>query len=373
MPMPDITLCTYTYNDAALACGLIASLPSWTLRPQRLLVVDDGSAPPFALPEDMGGMEADLLRLPENQGPGKAKAAGLSQAATELILSLDCDMRLAPGWLAGAVPLALLPDVGIVGAPYIADAGQGVVGRYLKHFDEPNMPPGDTHFLGGGIWLFRQEVWRNADGFGGYAKRTHEDYHFCDRVKRLGLRLVAAGEKARQIRRLSRIAMAKRFLAWLGSSLREESRTPEILEANALNLAKYLTQRLEYALRVNEPLFVYLEMLLLAVYGASHCEGLKKNHPREAAACAGSLQRGLTELCAPFPRLTQLLRRDLTALQFNPPVTTEHCPVWQSALDTLATLVRGGVFDHIENFLPLLLEEDADRADFSFYTAEPLP
>ncbi|MDR2695332.1 MAG: glycosyltransferase [Deltaproteobacteria bacterium] len=369
--MPDITLCTYTYNDGVLALGLIASLPSWTRRPQRLLVVDDGSAPPFALPEDTGGIEAELLRLPANQGPGKAKAAGLSLAGAGLILSLDCDMRLTPDWLAGAVPLALLPNVGIVGASYTADAGQGVVGRYLKRFDEPNMPPGDTNFLGGGIWLFRQEVWRNAEGFGGYAKRTHEDYHFCDRVKRLGLRLVVTGEKARQVRRLSRIALAKRCLAWLGASLREESRTPAILEANALNLAQYLTQRLDYALRLNEPLFVYLEMLLLAVYGAAHCEGLKQNHPREAAACAGSLLSGLTELCAPFPRLAKLLQRDFGALQLKAPATTEHSPVWQSALDALATLVRGGIFDYLEHFLPLLLEEDDERADFSFYTAEP--
>ena len=369
--MPDITLCTYTYNDAALALGLIASVPSWTLKPQHLLVVDDGSAPPFALPEDTDGMKAKLLRLPGNLGVGKAKAAGLSHAATELILSLDCDMRLAPGWLAGAVPLALLPDVGIVGASYTADAGQGVVGRYLKHFDELNKPPGDTDFLGGGIWLFRQEVWRNTDGFGGYTKRTHEDHHFCDRVKRLGLRLLVTGEKARQVRRLSRIAMAKRFLAWHGSSLREECRIPVFLETNALNLAKYLTQRLEYALRLNEPLFVYLEMLLLAVYGAAYCEGLKKNHPHEAAASVGSLQRGLTELCAPFPRLAELLRRDLAALQLDPPALTAHCPAWQSALDALATLVRGGIFARIEHFLPLLLEEDGDRADFSFYTAEP--
>lgn len=368
--MPDITLCTYSYNDAALALGLIASAPSWTLRPQRLLVVDDGSAPSFVLPEDTGGMEAALLCLPENVGPGRAKAVGLSHATTELILSLDCDMRLAPDWLAEAAPLALLPDVGIVGAPFVADAGEGVVGRYLKHFDAEKKPSGETDFLTGGIWLFRLEVWRAAGGFGGYTGRTHEDHHFCRRVKRLGLRLLTTGEAARQVRRLSRIALVKRFRAWLGPTLHKESRCRESLEINALHLARNLIQRSQYALHLKEPLFIYLEMLFLAIYGATCCEGLKETQPHEAAVCAGALLGGLAEACAPFPRLAELLQRDLAALQLHAPETKADWPAWQNAFDALTSFVRGGIFDHIENFLPLLLEEDGCRADFSFYAAE---
>ena len=372
VPMPDITLCTYTYNDEALALGLIASVPLWTLRPQRLLVVDDGSTPPFALPQDTGSMEAELLRLQKNRGVGKAKATGLSRAKTELILSLDCDMRLAPVWLSEAVPLALLPDVGIVGAPFVTDAGSGIVGRYLKrkHFDAKQSPE-EAPFLPGCIWLFRQEVWRAAEGFGGYTGRTGEDHAFCGRVKRLGLRLLKMGKEARQVRRLSRIAMVKRALAWHGAPMRKGCQNPETLKTGTMLLTKGLIQRLESALQMNEPLFVYLEMLLLVVYGAACCEGLAKNHPREAAVCAGALLCGLTELCAPFPRLTELLWRDLAAFKLEPPETTVHCPIWQSALDALATLVRGGIFDYIERFLPLLLEEDDERVDFSFYTAEP--
>ena len=368
--MPNITLCTYTYNDAALALGLIASVPLWTFKPQRLLVVDDGSASPFVLPEDTGGMKAELLRLPENQGPGKVKATGLSLASTELILSLDCDMRLAAGWLAEAVPLALLPDVGIVGAPFVVDAGPGVVGRYLKHFDAEKKPLGETNFLTGGIWLFRQEIWRTAGGFGDYTGRTHEDHHFCGRVKRLGLRLLVTGEEARQVRRLSRIAMVKRFRAWFETSLQRTSRSPETLEATALYLTQNMVQNTGYALSLNEPLFVYLEMLLLAVFGATSSEGLKETHPAAPVTYGRALLGSLVETCAPFPRLTELLRRDLAALRLTPPETSEHCPIWQNALDALAALVRGGIFDHIEKFLPLLLEEDGDQADFSFYATD---
>jgi hypothetical protein len=171
------------------------------------------------------------------------------------------------------------------------------------------------------------------------------------------------------MRRLSRIVMAKRFRTWFGPTLNKAGRNPETMEVGALHLAQGMMQRLEYAMRLDEPLFVYLEMILLAAYGTICCEELKTNHPREAAACAGALLHGLTELCAPFPRMAALLRRDLAALRIEPPATTEHCPTWQNALDALAVLVQGGIFTRIENFLPLLLEEDGDRADFSFYDA----
>ncbi|MDR0467023.1 MAG: glycosyltransferase [Deltaproteobacteria bacterium] len=369
--MPDITLCTYAYNDEALALGLIASVPSWTLGPQRLLVVDDGSSPPFAMPQDTCGMEAELLRLPKNRGVGKAKATGLSRAKTELILSLDCDMRLSSRWLAEAVPTALLPDTGIVGAPFVTDTGSGVVGRYQKqNYLDAKQPAGEAPFLPGCVWLFRREVWRAAEGFGGYTGRTSEDHLFCARVKRLGLRLLKIGKEARQVRRLSRIAMVKRALTWHGPPMRKGSKDPESLETGVMLLTKGLVQRLDHALRLNEPLFVYLELLLLAVYGAACCEGPAKNHQREADACAATLLRGLADLCAPFPRLSELLRRDFAALKLEPPETTEHCPIWQNALDAFAALVQGGIFVHIESFLPLLLEEDG-QADFSFYADDP--
>ncbi len=365
--MSGITLCTYTYNDAGLARDLIASVSAWTRRPQRLLVVDDGSNPPFAMPPDTGGMAAALLRLPMNQGPGRAKAAGLSEAGTDLILSLDCDMRLAPDWLAEGVPLALRPDTGIVGASFVTDGGSGVVGRYLKNFDTVRKPLGETNFLTGGIWLFRRDVWRAVGGFGGYTRPTHEDHHFCGRVKDLGLRLLVAGPEARQVRRLSRIALVERFRAWLGPKMANECQSPEILTASALHLTQDMLQRMECALSLKEPLFAYMEVLLLAVFGASCCEGLKKTHPEEAAASVGALLHGLTEIFRPFPRLAALLRRDLASLKLTVPETAEHRPAWQSALDVLRALSRGGTFASIEKFLPLLQEEDGGRADFSFY------
>ncbi|MDR2727204.1 MAG: hypothetical protein LBC10_04340, partial [Deltaproteobacteria bacterium] len=73
----------------------------------------------------------------------------------------------------------------------------------------------------------------------------------------------------------------------------------------------------------------------------------------------------------PFPRLAALLRHDLAVLGVTPPhEKTGQCPVWQAALDALTALAQRGTFSRIEKFLPLLLEEEGDRADFSFYAVD---
>jgi len=48
MNAPSITLCTFTYNDGRLAADLLRHVQSWTVRPDAIVVTDDGSTPPFA-------------------------------------------------------------------------------------------------------------------------------------------------------------------------------------------------------------------------------------------------------------------------------------------------------------------------------------
>jgi len=43
----SLTLVTYTYNDNALAAGLLADAALWSVRPREIVVVDDGSAEPL--------------------------------------------------------------------------------------------------------------------------------------------------------------------------------------------------------------------------------------------------------------------------------------------------------------------------------------
>ena len=86
-PSLAVTLVTYTYNDHALAAGLLAEAAAWEGVPRECVVVDDGSAVPFAAPDTAPAPR--VLRLSPNQGPARAKAAGIGAAESRFVLSLD--------------------------------------------------------------------------------------------------------------------------------------------------------------------------------------------------------------------------------------------------------------------------------------------
>ena len=52
------------------------------------------------------------------------------------------------------------------------------------------------------------------------------------------------------------------------------------------------------------------------------------------------------------------------------PESAKHGGVWQDSLDILNTLARHGIFSRMERLIPLLLEEEANKVDFSFYAPE---
>lgn len=373
--MPGITLSTYTYNDASLARGLLQDSLGWTRQPEARLVTDDGSAVPFTVPGDFPA-PVRVLRLAANSGPGIAKSAGISAVETDLILSLDCDIRLAPGWLESAIDTAMRPETGIVGCAYshgnAPGSAPGVVSRYLQYFDNVRVPDGETDFLIGGVWLFRREVWQATGGFGGYTARTHEDHHFCQLVRQRGLRLLVMGEPGLSVRTFSRIALIKRFHAWMGADIRRAVDTPQRLELQATLLSESMLKRLNYALERGEPLFAYLELLLLARQGVSAAEGLLPTYPAESRAAIRGLLNGIRRRLTPFPALRGLFEQDMSALglelpEFDPAPAPEEA-VWNYALNTLDSLAQGGLLALVQKSLPLLKEEDGDRADFSFYS-----
>ena len=196
---PEFTLCTYTYNDGPLAHELLKHAAGWPLRPSEVIVVDDGSAAPFVLEpgeaEAFGpGVDVRIIRLPDNAGAGVCKAAGLNAAKSEYILSLDCDIRLAKAWLPAALAMAGQPGVGLVGGAVISDGGEDAVSRYLHEVDHHLRPEGETDFVSGAAWLLPRAVWEATGGFDGYTARTHEDHHFCTRVREAGYKIMACVE-----------------------------------------------------------------------------------------------------------------------------------------------------------------------------------
>ena len=309
---------TYTYNDAALVDALLSDILRWPVKPSTILVVDDGSEPAYALPAKLRGAgnagALQILRLAPNQGPARAKRAGINAAAAsnaEVILSLDADIRPHPAWLPAALPYLADPDIGLVGAEFAHGLGGDTLSRYLRTFFTPNSGDAAATFLRAGLWLMRRDVWLDLDGFDNFAQPTHEDLYFCRKLNAAGLRMQAVNTKpVSQIRRLHRHAYMRREMAYLGFAIHKVAQRRGLKKA-LQPLAEQASARLSHILARNEAEFLYLEIFKYAALLA----WLQKNSTTPALAREVEMQ--LTHCLSaliPYPNTAALLYEDLTAM-----------------------------------------------------------
>jgi mycofactocin system glycosyltransferase len=97
----------------------------------ELVVVDDGSADPYAIARVAGAAGARLLRHPVSRGPAAARNSGLAAAATPLVAFLDSDVVPEPGWLEPLLAAFADPAVGLAAPRIVAlPPVTGWLGRY---------------------------------------------------------------------------------------------------------------------------------------------------------------------------------------------------------------------------------------------------
>ncbi len=330
---PDMTLVTYTWNDAEHAHALLESLREWDVLPKQVIVVDDGSADPFATTWDL--LPLRIMRLPENRGRTEAKRAGLSAVTTRFILSLDNDIRLAPDWCATCLPLASKNDVGIVSTPLHHASGGNVDSRYLAHAYSLQLGvSGDVDFIPGGAWLMRRAVWDAVDGFGVYDRPFGQDAHFCTRVAAAGLRLVLTTQsEAREVRAIPRHVIMRRGWRWQGHHIKGALDEGRPLD-EACNVLLY-TVRERMARSMNaDVLFVYLDLLYM-LYAMTDLLTHAMHLGREIATQWGPLASA-RRLLAPYPALRAQLEEDLARLK----VVMPESAAGATALFDLAGVLR---------------------------------
>lgn len=366
-----VSLCLCTYNDHDLLDGLLAGLTDWSRQPDEIIVVDDGSARPYVLPEGLIP-QARLIRLEQNSGPAVAKSTALEAGSGEYLLLVDADMRLHPSWLALTLPKLATSlngrPVGLAGAPGLDEAGSGLVGRYMAAFCGNARPDGPTDFLPGTNWLMLAQVWRQVRGLAGFHGRTHEDHHFCGLVRQAGYALLSIAPAARQVRLLSRTALAARFLAWtapmrteLVAALRRSGQPArELTGPLALSLMAALPGFFDQNIKQGQHLFVYLEMLIFISLAHDLVRALDP-------ALAASLPASLLWLLRPYPGIHARLAADMTRLGLTwsaeEPNPSDQV-LWLEALFFLKPLQEAGFFSRMEEQAGLL---DQEKPHFSFY------
>ena len=369
-----VTLCTYTYNDKNLLVGLLKDVDQWTVKPDEIIIIDDGSDIPLTL--DTAPDNCRIVRLDSNMGLCHAKNLGPNLASSKYILSVDCDTRISPDWLELCLPHAEKEDVGIVGGVLVQDAGDDIVSRYLMHF-------GDNHnaeincfvdFIPGNARLIRSDVWKHIGGLTGHPRKICEDRFLCIKLNALGYKLhIEKLSRASQVRKLSRHAMIKRFFNWnylahINNMPPEKEFTDYVFFELILVFLKFYV----YALKLNEPLFIYLNFLDMT-YTTNNILRYATANMEYSNEFETSWKCSIYKYFSSFPYLQQLIIDDAFDGDFSnlPPQSDRKIDSrWSRCFDSLRSLSKpDGVWDRMERdgVSRIRVEDESIQHDFSFH------
>lgn len=110
--MYTITVIVPAHNEEEGLPATLESLARQTVRPDRILVVDDASTDRTG--EVAAAHGVTVLRPPHNLGSkAKAQNFALPQCTTDLVLAVDADTVLAPDYIETVVPVFEDPGVAV--------------------------------------------------------------------------------------------------------------------------------------------------------------------------------------------------------------------------------------------------------------------
>jgi glycosyltransferase involved in cell wall biosynthesis len=106
MPSPTCSIVIPVYNDPGHLADALASVRRQTRATWEAIVVDDGSSSDSAatLVQSLGDDRVRLIRHASNRGLAAARNTGIRAARTDIIVPLDADDMLEPGYLERIVP-----------------------------------------------------------------------------------------------------------------------------------------------------------------------------------------------------------------------------------------------------------------------------
>lgn len=179
----------------------------------QIIVVDNGSTDATAeglepLGRELFGPQFKRIRLPENRGFAIACNAGAEKAKGDLLLFLNNDTVVSPGWLppllntfrrpeiGAAGPLLLYPDntvqhCGIFFDPLLR------AGHLYEHFpaDHPLLhKKRRLQAITGAALMIPRSIFGQINGFCEEYKNGYEDIDLCCQITRLGYRLEIRAE-----------------------------------------------------------------------------------------------------------------------------------------------------------------------------------
>ncbi len=198
VPHPDLArleAVVVAHDSAEVLPACLAALAAASV---GTIVVDNASRDGSAELAERSG--ARVLRLPRNEGYGRANDAGIRASAAELILVANPDVVLDPGAAAALVAAAdRYPDAALLAPRIVEPDGRFffqprslLATRLANPTGAPCRPEGDAcaPFLSGACFLIRREVFLAVGGFDPAIFLFYEDDDLCRRLTDAGHALV---------------------------------------------------------------------------------------------------------------------------------------------------------------------------------------
>lgn len=380
--MRRITLCSYTYNDAALLHGLLAEVRSWATAPDEIILIDDGSDRPFELTAEEKTLPLRLIRQPENMGFTRTKHRAMCEAAGDIIVSLDCDVKLSGDFAGNAADILRDPEVGLVGPSEQGAAGRDLLSAYLSI---PGLVSGgnegsETTFVNGPALAIRRDLWNEIGGYGGHPLPRGSDQYLSRLLLAKGYRLrIDHGSQTKCARVLTRHAFCRRDWKWCGHGWLAELRPKDTLPEYALTMLLQTRWRCAEIIAKHNPVWVYFEILRLLHIYLEFCNALGPAGMLPTDAGSGLVEI-VNKKIAPYPSLLRLLKADLMragALPLKaarPPAPENNTPLaracaWGRLAELLDEFDQSLVLEYLEKagVRAILSDEASLEADFSSY------
>ncbi len=191
---PSVSVVVPVRDREAQLGACLASLARLRYPAGRLevVVVDDGSARPTAVPDGVR-----LVRRERPAGPAAARNAGAAASGSDLLAFVDSDCVVEPGWLASLVPELADPAVAAVGGRVLGAGSRTWLERYDAVRSPLDLGPARAEarprrpvpYLVTANLVVRRAAFEAAGGFD-EALRCGEDVDLCWRLAAAGRRLV---------------------------------------------------------------------------------------------------------------------------------------------------------------------------------------
>ena len=156
----------------------------------RVVVVDDGSPVPVAVPEQIA-RRVELLRLEQNVGISATRNHAASASSADFLLFVNCDVVLRSNWVRAAVAfMESHPRAAVVGGAIVPQVGPHLFRRWrLRFLENPAQRPSEElelTWVAGHATLMRRRMFAEVGGFDPRHRVSAEEYELCTRLKARG-------------------------------------------------------------------------------------------------------------------------------------------------------------------------------------------